>query len=59
MAIEFVQRGKLGDGWRMEAQKAGVVIGVIAETTDSTSSTRALTPSWARTPCYDTPTSKG
>jgi hypothetical protein len=31
MAIEFVQRGQLGDGWRLEAQKAGVVIGVITE----------------------------
>ncbi len=31
MAIEFVQRGRLGDEWRLEAQKAGVLIGVITE----------------------------
>jgi len=29
MAIEFAQ--KLGDGWRLEARKAGVVIGEITE----------------------------
>ena len=31
MAVEFVQRGMLGDGWRLEAREASVVIGVIRE----------------------------
>ena len=31
MAVEFVQRGMLGDGWRLEAWEASVVIGVITE----------------------------
>ncbi len=30
-AIDFVQSGELGHGWRLEARKAGVVIGVITE----------------------------
>lgn len=29
MAIEFIR--KVGDGWRLEARKAGVVIGEITE----------------------------
>jgi hypothetical protein len=31
MAVEFVQRGMLGDGWRLEVREASVVIGVITE----------------------------
>ena len=58
MAVEFVQRGMLGDGWRLEAREASVVIGVITESEGQYSFYQGLTSSWARTPCYETRTSK-
>jgi len=59
MAAEFVQRGMLGDGWRLEAREASVVIGVITESEGQYFFHQGADIQLARIPCYETRTSKG